>query len=79
MARQLQSEPFGRIRLREDQAQLLLEVLSERRHRTIVRRADAKERGEDTHPYNRIVLRIDNILSELRRTMQEMGWDDGSA
>ena len=70
---------IGRIRLHQDQAEFLLDTLNEKRHRLIVRRADAKSRGEDPSLYNRMVLKIDSILEELHRTMEEKGWPHGPA
>lgn len=70
---------FGRIRVRRDQADFLLGTLNELRHRLIIRRADAKSRGEETYPHNRMIDQVDGVLSELHRTMEEKGWPHGSA
>lgn len=67
----------GRIRLNHDQATFLLETLNENRHRLVMRRANAKAIGEGTYPFNRSIERLDSILSELHRTMDEMGWPHG--
>jgi len=67
----------GRIRLDQNQATFLLEALNENRHRLVIRRASAKANGEGTYSFQRAIDRIDGILGELHRTMEEMGWPHG--
>lgn len=67
------------MRLYRDQADLLLETLNEKRHRLIIRRAAAKQNGDETYPFNKAIERVNGVLDELRRTMDDMGWPHGSA
>jgi len=66
----------GRIRLYRHQADYLLAELNENRHRLVVRRAAAKDAGQEPYEFNRRLDEVDSLLDELRRTMTEMGWDE---
>jgi hypothetical protein len=67
----------GRVRVTQAQADFLLITLNATRHRLVIRRAEAKSRGEETYSYNREIERLDSIKDELDRTMEEMGWPHG--
>ena len=67
----------GRIRISTaEDADLLHEMVRAERHRSVVRRADAKERGEadGVSAFNRRIERIGRFEEELDRMMDEMGW-----
>jgi len=70
----------GRIRLNREQADYLLETLHSDRHRTVVRRAAARDGGADKdemYGWNRKIELIDDIEGEVVRTITEMGWING--
>lgn len=64
----------GRIRVRRDEALLLREELSMIRHRTVIRRADAKDSGAGTEEFQHRINIINKIEDEVERTIEEMGW-----
>ena len=64
--------PFGRIRLWEQQADYLSWLLKLERDRVTLQRKMHKEQG--TNPFNRQIHFIDQMLEEVERTRQEMGW-----
>ena len=68
-----QPKPYGRIRLFQDQADYLHTLLKLERDRvTLQRRMHKKEAG--THPFNRQIHFIDQMLNEVERMSNEMGW-----
>lgn len=66
--------PYGRIRLYEDQADFLRLVLKLERDRVTLQRRMHKKEDSGTHPFNRQIHFIDQMLDELERTRNEMGW-----
>ena len=64
----------GRIRLTIEQAEVLTEILNETRHRLVVRRADARDKGEDLADYQLKIAVVSSIQDELDRTSREMEW-----
>lgn len=64
----------GRIRLTSDQAGALTAILNETRHRLVVRRADARDKGEDLTTWQESIKLVSSIQDELDRTSREMGW-----
>jgi hypothetical protein len=64
----------GRVRLTIEQATVLTEILSETRHRLVVRRADARDKGEDLSGWQERIQVVSSIQGELDRTSREMGW-----
>lgn len=68
------TRPFGRIRLYEDQADFLRTLLKLERDRVTLQRKRHKEDEEGSHPFNRQIHFIDQMLDELERTRKEMGW-----
>jgi hypothetical protein len=64
----------GRIRVNRDQALLLSAELSDIRHRLVIRRADARDKGEDLASYQFNIKTIGEIQEEVGRTIEEMGW-----
>lgn len=72
----MEARPYGRIRLYEDQASYLRTLLKLERDRvTLQRRMHKKEEDVGTHPFNRQIHFIDQMLDELERTREEMGWN----
>ena len=65
---------FGRMRLREEQALVLREMLGEARHRLVIRRADAKDNGEDYSAYQKGIKIVTDMSDELERMMLDEGW-----
>jgi hypothetical protein len=68
------NRPFGRIRLFEDQADYLNTILKLERDRVTLQRRMHKKEAEGTHPFNRQIHFIDQMLDEVERTREEMGW-----
>jgi len=68
------SHSSGRIRLNQEQAYLLNQMLMEMRHRLVIRRADARDRGWDLLPFQRDIKIVSEMQEELARTMDEMRW-----
>jgi hypothetical protein len=64
----------GRIRLNRDQAILLDIELSEIRHRLVIRRADARDRGESLSAFQNDIRLVSELQDEVSRTIEEMGW-----
>ena len=69
----MEARPFGRIRLYEDQADFLRTLLKLERDRVTLQRKRHKD-DEGSHPFNRQIHFIDQMLDELERTRKEMGW-----
>jgi hypothetical protein len=68
------SRPFGRIRLFEEQADYLNTLLRLERDRVTLQRKMHKKEEEGSHPFNRQIHFIDQMLGEVERTRSEMGW-----
>lgn len=66
---------YGRIRLYEDQSAYLRTLLKLERDRVTLQRKMHKQETP-THAFNRQIHFIDQMLSELDRTREEMGWHD---
>ena len=67
---------YGRIRVRQDQATLLLRLLHEERQRVSKLRIDYKEIEPSTTPgLNRATALIDATKNEIWRLIEEQGWD----
>jgi hypothetical protein len=64
----------GRVRLDAEQARYVANLLGEDRHRLVIRRADAKERGMDPYDWNRQIEFVSRIQNEVERLIAEMGW-----
>jgi hypothetical protein len=64
----------GRIRLNESEAQLLAEILSETRHRLVVRRADARDKNESFTVFQHQITVVSDIQEELEHMMDEKLW-----
>lgn len=64
----------GRIRLTMEQAETLREILNENRHRLVIRRAGARDKGEDLAGFQIRIGVVSSIQDELDRTSREMGW-----
>lgn len=72
----LESRSFGRIRLDQDGAEILLDVLTLYRATLIRQRAIAVGDGWPGHPYNHKVNEVERIIAEVRRLMAEKNWLD---
>ena len=70
----MEPRPYGRIRLFEDQADFLRTLLKLERDRVVLQRRMHKREEGGTHPYNRQITFIDQMLDEIERTRSEMGW-----
>lgn len=71
-----EDRPYGRIRVRQDQATLLLRLLREERGRVTKVRSDWKELEPSSAPaLNRVTALIDATKSELLRLVDEQGWE----
>ncbi len=68
------SRNSARIRVTREQAAFLEHMLAESRHRLVVRRADAKQRGEDLADYQLKIGTVTSIQQELQRAMDDMEW-----
>jgi hypothetical protein len=66
--------PKGRVRLNREQALVLSSLLAEARHRLVIRRADARDRGDDLHPWQVKIAIVSDVQEEVDRTIGEMGW-----
>lgn len=66
--------PKGRVRVSRDQALLLSSLIAEARHRLVIRRADARDKGEDLHPWQIQIALVSDVQEEVDRTIGEMGW-----
>lgn len=64
----------SRMRINRDQAGFLKDLLSETRHRLVVRRADAKDRGEDLAEYQTKISTVTRLQAELDRALADMEW-----
>lgn len=73
--------PYGRIRVRQDQAALLLRLLDEERLKLTKIRGDWKDIEPSSTPgLNRATALIDATKNEIWRLIEEQGWDiDGKA
>lgn len=70
-------EPIGRgrIRLYPDQAQLLLNLITEERYRILDERKNARLVGvTNLTSYNQHLHRLIRMRQEILRTADEMGW-----
>jgi hypothetical protein len=64
---------YGRIRLYEDQSAYLRTLLKLERDRVTLQRRMHKA-DISTHPFNRQIHFIDQMLGEVDRMRDEMGW-----
>lgn len=79
MAATAEQRPWGRIRLRRDQAVLLLRLLNQERDSVVQIRNDWKEiEGATLVGFNRATALIDATKEEIWRLMDEQGWDVGA-
>jgi len=62
----------GRIRVTRVEAEFLHELFGETRHRLVVRRADAKNRGEDLAEFQLKISVVTRLQQELERAEQDM-------
>lgn len=69
--------PGGRIRIYPRAAALLKELLNAERQVLFLGRK-YRPGGEPTTKWNRRVKSVDQVLGELYRLSEEMGWDDES-
>jgi hypothetical protein len=68
------SRRSSRIRVDFAEATLLKEMLGEYRHRLIIRRADAKDRGEDLAEYQMRIGTVNRFQNEVERALADMEW-----
>ena len=66
-----QSRPFVRMRLHEEQAVLLLDLLEDERHQLTIDRAEAKALGHEYAMYQKPIRTVSSMKDELVRAMQE--------
>jgi hypothetical protein len=66
----------GRIRINEDDADLLDELLAQKRHELLVLRRSSIDNGEASAVgvTNLVIRQIDRIGEEIARTRTEKGW-----
>ena len=64
----------ARIRLTEESANILLDLLEAAQDVFWTLRTRAKEEGADTSGHNRRLRVIRKLLDEVERTMEEEGW-----
>lgn len=65
---------YGRIRLGRTHALYLDALLHEKRHRLVIRRADAKANGQDVSDYQAEIAFLDHIADELNRLLVDKSW-----
>jgi hypothetical protein len=66
-----QNRPFVRMRLYEEQAVLLLDLLEDERYQLVVDRAEAKSKGLEHAIYQKPIRVVSSMKDELARAMQE--------
>jgi len=68
---------YGRIRLTEQQAYDLRDILGRERTRLLTARAEMRdyEVSAAVSQYNRLVARLERMQEELDRMTDEMGWE----
>ena len=67
----------GRIRMTDEGADLLEELLVDERRRAVGNRRLAKDAGEPAEIHNHRIRLAEQLLGEVHRTQDEMGWSDG--
>lgn len=64
----------ARIRLDKREALFLEKLLSETRHRLVIRRADAKSRDEDFAEFQLAIGTVSRLQGEVDRALDEITW-----
>lgn len=64
----------GRIRLNEEEAQVLYWLLCDERKELLIDRREAKDRGEDIRPFQRQIHHIRKLRDEVSLLIEEKGW-----
>lgn len=67
----------GRIRLTDEGADMLAELLYEKRGQVLRDRRSLRLVGAATKVHDATLDLIDQLYHEIKRTQQEMGWIDG--
>lgn len=67
--------PWGRIRVRYDQAVLYYRLLWEERGRLTFERSRWKNQKDALPGFNRAIALVDSSKEELERLADEQGWD----
>ena len=66
------SEPFARVRVRRDQADMLYGILFRERSRLIALKIDAREAGVDTASLRRDLVDIKYLMEEVQRALRDI-------
>jgi hypothetical protein len=69
------SEPYARVRVRRDQADMLYGILFRERSRLIQLKIAARDAGEDTAGIRADLVDIKYLMEEAQRAMRDI--DDG--
>src|SRR5512141_181477 len=66
---------LGRIRINENEARLLVQLLYVYRTQLLAERRSTMEQEGDTHPWNRELLHIRKIWQEISLLAEQKAWD----
>jgi len=69
------SAPYARMRVRRDQAEMLISILYSERNRLIAEKIEMREAGHDPAPLRRDLIAIQHLIEEAKRAKEDLDVD----